>query len=158
MSPKSLRSFACGLLVAAVALGAVYFIQGDGASSAAAPELTEDEMKQSLAEAGYVIEQQDTWDQMESDLQEAQAALEDATQNEDGDSEERIVYRTILHVQSGMTSIDVGQMLEEAGIVDNAHDFFDAVDERGLSNELKPQVTGELSSEMSMDEILDELF
>ncbi len=95
-------------------------------------------------------------DELEAQLAEAQNT--DAEEEPSDNNEGEIAYRTILHVVPGMTSIDVGEMLEEAGIVDSAYDFYEEVDNRGLSNDLRPQVTGELTSEMSLSEVVDEFF
>ncbi|WP_078391350.1 hypothetical protein [Shouchella patagoniensis] len=164
MTPKTMRSFATGLLVAGGALGFVYYTSDTKqANSAEQTEATIEDMHESLTEAGFVVQEQEEWNQMERDLEEALAAAENATDSDDEgnnevDEEERIVYRTILHVVAGMTSIDVGNMLEEAGIVDSGYDFYEEVENRGLSNELRPQVTGELTSEMSLSEVVDAFF
>ncbi|WP_054712108.1 hypothetical protein [Bacillus sp. JCM 19041] len=163
MTPKTMRSFATGLLVAGGALGIVYYTSDTKpANSAEQTELTIEDMHELLTEAGFVVQEQEEWNQMERDLEEALAAAESANDSDDegnnDDEEERVVYRTILHVVAGMTSIDVGNMLEEAGIVDSGYDFYEEVDNRGLSNELRPQVTGELTSEMSLGEVVDAFF
>lgn len=166
MTPKTMRSFATGLLVAGGTLGLVYYTSDTKQANSAAEqtEATIEDMHESLTEAGFVVQEQEEWDQKERDLEEALAAAENATDsddegnNDDDDEEERVVYRTILHVVAGMTSIDVGNMLEEAGIVDSGYDFYEEVDNRGLSNELRPQVTGELTSEMSLGEVVDAFF
>ncbi|MFS0786321.1 hypothetical protein ABC345_08115 [Shouchella sp. 1P09AA] len=156
MTRKTIRSFAGGLLVASGVLGVTYLIGSDTEVSSST-DFTEEEMANYLQENGYAVETQETWDELEAQL--ATAQTEDESSNEEqSENDEQIAYRTILHVVPGMTSIDVGEMLEDAGIVDSAYDFYEEVDNRGLSNDLRPQVTGELTSEMSLSEVVDEFF
>ncbi|MED4127925.1 MULTISPECIES: hypothetical protein [Shouchella] len=155
MTRKTIRSFAGGLLIASGVLGITYFI-GNDQEAVSSSDFTEEEMVAHLQENGYAVETQATWDELEAQLAEAQNT--DAEEEPSDNNEGEIAYRTILHVVPGMTSIDVGEMLEEAGIVDSAYDFYEEVDNRGLSNDLRPQVTGELTSEMSLSEVVDEFF
>ncbi|AIC94103.1 hypothetical protein [Shouchella lehensis] len=155
MTRKTIRSFAGGLLIASGVLGITYFI-GNDQEAASSSNFTEEEMVAHLQENGYAVETQAAWDELEAQLAEAQNT--DAEEEPSDNNEGEIAYRTILHVVPGMTSIDVGEMLEEAGIVDSAYDFYEEVDNRGLSNDLRPQVTGELTSEMSLSEVVDEFF
>lgn len=45
---------------------------------------------------------------------------------------EVVVYRTIITVSPGMTSINVGEVLVRANIIDSAREFFNKVENRGL--------------------------
>lgn len=162
MTPKTMRSFAGGLILASVALGITYFASDQAPVSSEEVEWTEEDMQESLQSAGYRVETEDKWDELEQELAEARSLIENEEDlaEDDGDNEENqeVVYQTIIQVSAGMTSIDVGEMLEATGIVDSAYAFFEEVDNRGLSNSLRPQTTGTLSSDMSLGEVVDEFF
>lgn len=159
MESNTIRSFAGGLIVAAVFLGGVYFMGPGEASSKVkednskkTTELSVDEMKSKLAAEGYVIQTQEELDKQLSDATakaEAEKPKEDANQN--------VVYRTVISVSQGMTSIDVGKALEQTQIIDNGFAFSQEVEKRGLSNQLKPGMF-EVQSGMSVDEIIAAIF
>ncbi len=157
MTPNSLRSFATGLLVAATVTGAVYFFGPSEAKSTEkssdtvkSEKLTEDEMIDQLASKGYVIHTEDEWNKQ----QEANKKTEEKTGKKSG---KNVVYRTILTVSSGMTSIDVGNALEKANIIDSGIQFYKEVEKRGLENDLRPG-TFEVESGMSTDEMMSIIF
>ena len=56
-----------------------------------------------------------------------------------------------------MTSIDVGDVLKQTGIIDDSFAFSKEVENRGLSSGLKPGIY-EVNSEMSLDEIIAAIF
>ncbi|WP_409253287.1 hypothetical protein V1502_05055 [Bacillus sp. SCS-153A] len=157
---NSLRSFASGLLIATSLIGAVYLFGPEKAKSTEQPaetaktkELSEKEMIEQLASKGYVIHTEEEWNKQKVEPENKQA--EDKT--EKPATEEKVVYRAILSVSMGMTSIDVGNALEKAKIIDNDMDFYKEVENRGLENELRPG-TFEFESGMSMDEIISIIF
>lgn len=148
-----MRSFAAGLIVAAGVLAAVYYSGPTEETKAQAPKsLTEEEMKTALASSGYVI-------LTEEELNEQLAAVEKKVPKQEPakEQQEKVVYRTIINVATGMTSIDVGNALVQGKIIDNAKTFFNEVEKRGLSSELRPG-TFELDSNMTMDEVIAIIF
>lgn len=157
MKVNILSSFASGLLVSASICGAVYFSESKPTVTNSKKEiqsLTVEEMKNKLASSGYVI----LTDQELEDQLAAVKAPEPAKEPEKKEEkEEEVVYRTIVNVAPGMTSIDVGRALAHGKIIDNAKTFFNEVEKRGLSNELKPG-TFELDSSMSLDEVVKVIF
>ncbi|MDQ0272474.1 hypothetical protein [Cytobacillus purgationiresistens] len=181
MSEKTMRSFAGGLIVAAVILGITYFLEPNESKNTEAAEkapaeepvetakagtsMNEEDMKTSLQSAGFIIHTDDEWKEINDSLTEAEniknenTKLKDeakkAEKNKEADGE--IVYRTMLTVTSGMTSIDVGKALESAKIINKAMDFFNAVEKRKLENDLRPG-TFEVDSDMSVNEIVDKVF
>ncbi|KAB2338063.1 endolytic transglycosylase MltG [Cytobacillus depressus] len=155
MTSKSMRSFAGGLIVAATLCGAVYFSgPAKATTKQTAEKLSNEEMKTLLAEEGYVIYSEKEWDQLEA---EKEPAKEAPNKNEETKQDENVIYRTILNVSLGMTSIDVGRSLEKAKIIDNARAFSTEVEKRGLSSKLKPGIY-EVESGMNMDQILSVMF
>ena len=56
-----------------------------------------------------------------------------------------------------MTSIDVGDILKQTGIIDDSFAFSKEVENRGLSSGLKPGIY-EVNSEMSLDELIAAIF
>lgn len=166
MTASTMRSFAAGLLAAAALVAIVYFLSPAEAKTTEAKEteetkaLTDDEMKAKLTEKDYVILKEDEWTKQ---LAEAKASAEPekteepAKEEEKETAAEKVVYRTMLTVTSGMTSIDVGDALERANVIKNGNDFFNEVEKRGLSNELRPG-TFEVESGMTMDELISVIF
>ncbi|WP_059102547.1 hypothetical protein [Shouchella shacheensis] len=152
MTPKTMRSFAGGLLVAAGALGATYYYSGDEQAEA----LTEEEMREQLIQSGFTVQ---TEEERQEDISDAVSLAEEewAEANDDDDNDNEIIYRTIITVTAGMTSIDVGEQLETANIIDDAYDFFAEVEDRGLANDIQPQ-TVQVDSDMSLDEVVSEFF
>lgn len=166
MTANSIRSFACGLLLAACLCGTVYFLGPSEAKSTeeVQPIASTDEMKATLTEEGYVTITTEEWtattDALKAiqEIEDDSAAAEvEAEENVASIEKEVIIYRTILTVTPGMTSIDVGEALVRANIINKAIDFFNEVEKQGLANELKPG-TFEVDSEMSLQEVISIIF
>jgi cell division protein YceG involved in septum cleavage len=150
MKANIMRSFAMGILLASSVCGAVYFLGSDskGAESTKTNEkISNEEMKKTLTSEGYVVL---TEAELQDQLAAVQVNKEDKENNKDA---EKIVYRTMLTITSGMTSIDVGQALERAQIIKSGKEFFNAVERKGLSKGLRPG-TYEVQSDMTMDQII----
>jgi hypothetical protein len=158
MTSNSIRSFAFGILIAAGVTGLVYFTAPNEANGnkehdtkkvveTASPE----EMKKSLEDQGYIIHTTAEWNNVVSN------SLEKEEEEQQTPGEEKVIYRTMISVSSGMTSIDVGDVLKQTGIIDDSFAFSKEVENRGLSNGLKPGIY-EVNSEMSLDEIIAAVF
>lgn len=167
MKAKLMRTFAAGLIVASGVCGAVYFLTPSQVASTKSPEpmeLSSDEMKAKLTTEGYRVLTEEEWVE---ELAAVEAAKQEELKQETDKKEEKqestsgekevVIYRTVLNVASGMTSIDVGNALVKGKIIDNAMTFFNEVEKRGLANELRPG-TFELDSEMTMDEVINTIF
>ncbi|MCR8849571.1 endolytic transglycosylase MltG [Rossellomorea sp. SC111] len=158
VTSNSLRSFAGGILIATSLIGAVYLFGPSEAKSTGKEEpaevqkLSEDEMVKKLTSEGYVIHTEDQWNKQLKAMNEKQE--ENASDKKD---DGKVVYKTMLTVSTGMTSIDVGNALEQANIIKNGLDFYKEVEKRGLENELRPG-TFEVESGMSTDEIISTIF
>lgn len=158
MTSKSLRSFAGGLIVAASLCGIVYLNEpAEANSSQPAEKVTNEEMKDMLAAKGYVIFSEKEWKNQLAENAKAEENKPKDTAKEKNNDNQKVVYRTILNVSSGMTSIDVGRSLERAKIIESARAFSNEVEKRGLSNELRPGIF-EVESGMNMDQILSVIF
>lgn len=167
MTPNSLRSFAAGLLLAAILTGSVYFFGPSEADSSEKPaeaakteKLTEEQMIEQLTSNGFVVHTEEEWGkQLAAATAEKTEDQEEEKKEEKADSqaEEKVVYRTILTVSSGMTSIDIGNALENGHIIENGIDFYKEVEKRGLENELRPG-SFEVESGMTMDQIISIIF
>ncbi|MGG0788556.1 hypothetical protein ABE132_07400 [Peribacillus simplex] len=155
MTSKSMRSFAGGIVVAAGLCGAVYFF-GPGEATGTSEKLSEDEMKESLASEGYVIHSEKEW---EDQIAEAQSVKDKAEAEKETVKEpaEKIIYRTVLTVSKGSTSIDVGKNLQKAKVIKNAYDFSDAVEKKGKANGLRPG-TYVVDSAMTTEKIISIIF
>ncbi|MFS0764671.1 MULTISPECIES: hypothetical protein [Peribacillus] len=155
MTSKSMRSFAGGIVVAAGLCGAVYFF-GPGEATGTSEKLSEDEMKESLASEGYVIHSEKEW---EEQIAEAQSVKDKAEAEKETVKEptEKIIYRTVLSVSKGSTSIDVGKTLQKAKVIKNANEFSDAVEKKGKANGLRPG-TYVVDSAMTTEKIISIIF
>jgi hypothetical protein len=151
MTSKSMRSFAGGLMVAAGVCGAVYFLNPSEATSTQTVEkISVDEMKNELTSKGYVIHTDKEW-------QDQLATVKADAANVKKETKEKIIYRTILSVSSGMTSIDVGKALQRTKIIKNGLEFSKEVEKRGLENDLRPG-TYKIESGMTMEEMISTIF
>lgn len=147
--------------------------------------LTTNEMKSELADDGYVVHTKEEWDaqiaaveaaekkaskaektakkaedaadKAAKEADEANKTNSDAKDQPEGEQTEKVEYRTVLFVASGMTSIDVGNALVQSKIIPNAFEFSQEVERRGLANALKPGMY-EVQSGMTMDEIIGTIF
>ncbi|MBS4207484.1 hypothetical protein [Bacillus sp. FJAT-50079] len=158
MKANSIRSFAIGLLIATSMCGAAYFLSPKKVKSEPTVEkLTEAEMKSKLAANGYKILTEEEWNEQLAANEKAEEPKEEEKEEGKEEESETVVYRTILTVSSGMTSIDVGEALQKANIIDSAIGFFKEVENKGLANGLRPG-TYEVDSEMTVDEIISTVF
>ncbi|WP_285766148.1 endolytic transglycosylase MltG [Peribacillus sp. SI8-4] len=157
MTSKSLRSFASGLIVAAGLCGAVYFF-GPGEATGTSEKLSEDEMKDSLTSKGYVIHSEKEWEDQIAEAESIKEQMDAAKAAEtEKESKEKIVYRTVLRVSKGSTSIDVGKDLQKAKVIKNANAFSKEVEKKGKANGLRPG-TYEVDSEMTTEKIISIIF
>ncbi|OCA90020.1 MULTISPECIES: hypothetical protein [unclassified Bacillus (in: firmicutes)] len=159
MTPKVLSSFAAGIIVAAGVCGAVYYSSSEEETvtqAAESPkntitkEMTENEMKDELSSLGYVIK---TEDEYSAELKEAEQTAKETSEQQD----QKVIYKTVINVASGMTSIDVAQALVKGKIINDASSFTKTIESRKLENKLKPGVF-EVDSTMSMDEVINHIF
>jgi hypothetical protein len=164
MRTNQKSSFAAGLLVATVICGAVYFLEPSETSIIPTVEVpTETEMKDTLVASGYVVFTEEEWNEQlaaveATSKQDGKTEPEETAQTEESsEPEEEVAYRTILNVESGMTSIDVGRVLVLANITDSAMSFVQEVEKRGISNNLRPG-SYEISSDMTFDEVISIVF
>jgi len=165
MKANLINSFAAGLLISAGVCGIVYFSQStpkEQTDQVSAKSLTEEEMKTSLSNAGYVILTETELDEQLAVAEKEAGANGQQTQKEQTDQSEKqdtekVMYRAVINVASGMTSIEVGNALVQGEIIDNAMTFYKEVEKRGLANDLKPG-TFTLDSTMSMDEVINTIF
>ncbi|MGM0826689.1 MAG: hypothetical protein ACQEWF_05035 [Bacillota bacterium] len=161
VTPNSLRSFAAGLLIATTSIGAVYMFGPSEAKSTEKVEtvktenLTEEEMVKQLTSKGFVIHTEAEWNKQLSAMTEKQE--EKVEDKKEEKTDDKVVYRTILTVSTGMTSIDVGNALENANIIKSGLDFYKEVEKRGLENDLRPG-TFEVESGMTTDELISTIF
>ncbi|SDC33129.1 hypothetical protein [Shouchella lonarensis] len=177
MTPKTIRSFAAGLLVAVSVTTAAYYIQADQATDASA--LSETELRAALADAGYKVEKAKEWETLETDLEKTKTALaeteaalkevkdkknddkkdEDKKDEDKKDDEKKDddKHTVVIEVKPGMTGGHIAQALKEEKIIDDALAFSKKVEDKGVADQLKPQKT-EVSSDMSLDELVDAFF
>lgn len=169
MNPKMIISFAAGLIVSTGVCGAVYYAEPNTEKSVVESTIgvTEDEMKKQLTTKGYVVLSDEEWQQITGPKE---VEGEESTKEESGETEQKEnstkedtkkktpeVTKTTVTVADGMTSIDVGKALQQAGYIENAFNFTKIVEDRGLANKLRPG-TYEVNSGMSIDQLLATFF
>lgn len=158
-----LSSFAAGLFIATSICGVVYFSDNKGEAPKTASKTTvsttstkiqpsEKEMKNTLTAAGYIVQTKAEYDK---NIKDAKASKQKGATENNGSSKN--VTHIIINVTDGMTSIDVGKMLESAKIVPNAFNFSKDIESKGLENNLRPG-TFEVDSGMSYDQIVSTIF
>lgn len=156
MNPNTLRSVAAGLLIATGVCGAVYFFGStEKMISEQQEKMSSEEMKDVLTTEGYVIL---TEDELNNKIADAEANVsKNILTNQQNQQSETVVYRTMITVTSGMTSIDVGNALTSAKIIPNRKAFTDAVEAKGLVQNLRPG-TFEVQSDMTLDEVIATIY
>ena len=155
MKVNLLSSFAAGILIATTISGAVYFSDKGEATKASVKQVkvvpSETEMKDKLAAAGYVVETKADYDKK------MKAVTAAAPKGTAPANNKTVVTRVIVNVSDGMTSIDVGRVLENAKIIPNAFNFSKDIEKKGLQNKLRPG-TFVVDSGMSYDQIVSTIF
>ena len=158
MPAKVISSFAYGLMVSAIICGAVYFWGPSGSGDAkAADEPSEEMMKEKLEESGYLVLTEAEMDERVAAAASEKAEKPESEEVKEEENKEIQVYKTVVTVSSGMTSIDVGDALVKGGLIENAFDFSKEVEKRGVAEGLRLG-TFEFDSTMSLDQIIEVLF
>ncbi|MCM3567707.1 aminodeoxychorismate lyase [Neobacillus mesonae] len=164
MKTNRLNSFAAGLLIATAISGAVYIFSDNGSSSKTAvkpaekqttvkTELSEAEMKEKLAASGFVVETKADYDK---NIAAAKAEGQKASANDANGK--KVVYRAVIGVSQGMTSIDVGKMLVKGKIIKgSAFQFSQTVEKKKVENKLRPG-TFVVDSDMTTDQVIATIF
>ena len=159
-------SFAAGILLTSSICGAVYFTEDPVVTKAASKptkteqkttvvQPTETEMKDMLLAAGYVVQPKTEYDQtLEAAKKAAATATNTTTAN---NNSKKIVYRAVISVTQGMTSIDVGKMLVKSKIISNAFKFSQDVEKKGVEKNLRPG-TFTVDTEMTYDQVIATIF
>jgi len=153
-----LTSFAAGILITTSITAAVYFTEDTNTSKAAAKpakeakvQVTEEEMKAKLEAAGYVVQNQ-------AEIEKENAKAADAQQAAAEQAEpKQVTTEVVINVTEGMTSIDVGEMLVNAKLTENAFDFAKNIESRGLTQKLRPG-TYTVNSAMTFDEMVAAIY
>ncbi|MBD8005076.1 aminodeoxychorismate lyase [Bacillus norwichensis] len=164
MKFNPLASFAAGVLLATTVSSAAYFSVKGEASKAPAKTTEKVEIKESkpseaemitdLESSGYIVQ---TAEEYNKNLKEAKAIAEKEEKPAKEKDKKEVVYRVVINVTDGMTSIDVGRMLVKSKIVDDAFKFSKAVEKKKVENKLRPG-SYEVDSDMSQDEVIKAIF
>lgn len=164
MKINLLTGFAAGVLAATAISGAVYFTgdQSDAKaalkssashSSAKVQGLSEKEMKKALETKGYVVQTKAEYDKSTKDAK----ASADQKQPAPEENQSKTVTKVVVNVAQGMTSIDVGKTLVNAGLIQDAYQFTIDIEQRGLQNKLRPG-TYNVDSGMTYDQMIAAIF
>lgn len=172
---QHIRAFAIGLLTSGVLLLAIYLISNPSANRA--EDMDPEELISVLEDKGYAVLTQDQYIAHSVNKETSDAGQEDETsedaeneaaedenadeENENGNSdeneegtEEDEVIETKVKLESGMPPSNISDSLEDAGIIDDAMEFNDYLEDNDYSGSVKPG-TYKVNSEMSFDEIAE---
>ncbi|WP_197277546.1 aminodeoxychorismate lyase [Bacillus sp. FJAT-27245] len=151
-----LSSFAAGMLLTTTICSAVYFTADTpkASSKTVKVETSEAEMKSKLETKGYVVQTKADYDKI---LADANATVPKQTKPVEKTPDAKPVTKVIINVTDGMTSINVGRMLVEAGIVKDAFAFSKDIEKKGLMNKLRPGVFV-VDSSMTYDQVVSTIF
>lgn len=151
-----LSSFATGVFITTSICAAVYFSSNGGASKASvkttdthvsvkSDHLTENEMKNKLIAAGYIV-------QKKADSNKNIKAGTSPAPNS-----QKVVKQIVINVSEGMTSNDVGHALQNAHIITNVVTFELDIHNKGIEKYLRPG-TYTVNTGMSYDQIVSTIF
>ncbi|MFL6558183.1 MAG: aminodeoxychorismate lyase, partial [Bacillus sp. (in: firmicutes)] len=104
-----------------------------------------------LLTAGYIVQPKADYDKT---IEATKKAASTASAN---NNSKKIVYRAVISVTQGMTSIDVGRMLEKAKIVPDDFKFSRDVEKKGVEKNLRPG-TFTVDTEMTYDQVIATIF
>ncbi|ALC91710.1 aminodeoxychorismate lyase [Bacillus sp. FJAT-18017] len=154
-----LSSFAAGMFLTTAICAVVYFTVDTPKASSKTEnvekvELSEGEMKGELETKGYVVQTQEEYDKTIND---AKAAAQKQTKPAEAPSNAKPVTKVVINVSDGMTSINVGRALEQAGIVKDAFAFSKDIEKKGLMKKLRPGVYM-VDSSMTYDQVISTIF
>ncbi|PLS08642.1 aminodeoxychorismate lyase [Neobacillus cucumis] len=158
-----LTSFAAGMLITSTICGAVYLTGKNDIANATVKtsvntitkkvQPSEEEMKNQLEAKGYIVQ---TKAEVDKQVQDAKASAQSKAAPAATDAA-KPVTRVVVNVSDGMTSIDVGRVLQAANMVKNAFDFSKDIEAKGLENKLRPGVFI-VDSKMTYDQIVATIF
>lgn len=164
MHKRNIRSFSFGILFSVIIV-AIYTFMFDEESEA--PAYTEDGAKTYLKEAGYTVmtdeeynsqldaaltedkNQQNAPDSIEETENEPDAT-EDGQDAQDAPEAPSVPFE--LEINNGMTPSQISSLLQQAGLIENADEFTQYVEENGYSTKIQLG-TFEVTKGMSFEEI-----
>ncbi|MEH7438607.1 aminodeoxychorismate lyase [Neobacillus drentensis] len=152
-----LSSFAAGILLTTSICSVVYLTTDHASTKTKETDKTitvqpsVKEMEKKLVAKGYIVQKKADYDKNSKATKDAKTK-QAATEN---DKPSKTVVT--VNVTEGMTSFDVGKMLIPTKIVSDAFEFSQIIEQRGLSNKLRPG-TYVVDSEMTFDQVLSTIF
>ncbi|WP_197028410.1 aminodeoxychorismate lyase [Bacillus sp. EB01] len=154
-----LSSFAAAMFLTTAICAVVYFTVDTPKASSKTEKvekvvLSEGEMKGELETKGYVVQTKEEYDKTIND---AKAAATKQTKPAEAPSNAKPVTKVVINVSDGMTSINVGRALEQAGIVKDAFAFSKDIEKKGLMKKLRPGVYM-VDSSMTYDQVISTIF
>ncbi len=167
MANNSLKSFASGMIIATSIFTAVYYFQPINKQEQKIVEndtLTNDEVQAYLKNNGYISIPEETYDELVAKSKEYEAIKNQSQKASEPKPPEQketvpnpqspeVEKKTFtLTVKSGMDSIQIANLLENAGIVDSGKKFEQFLTEKDWTRSIQVG-TYKLNSSMSYEEI-----
>lgn len=167
MANNSLKSFASGMIIATSIFTAVYYFQPFNKREQKIVEndtLTNEEVQAYLNSNGYISIPEQTYDELVAKSKEFEAIknqTQKASEPKPPEQKETVpippspeVEKKIftLTVKSGMDSIQIANLLENAGIVDSGREFEQFLTKKDWTRSIQVG-TYQLNSSMSYEEI-----
>lgn len=152
-----LSSFAAGMLLTTAICSAVYFNADTPKASGKTVKvaLTDADMKRKLEKKGFVVQTKEEHDKAITDA--TAAAQKQPAPADNKPTSSKTVTKVVINVSDGMTSIDVGRALVQAGIVKDAFTFSKDIEKKNLMNKLRPGVFV-VDSSMTYDQVISTIF
>ncbi|WML60449.1 aminodeoxychorismate lyase [Neobacillus sp. PS2-9] len=156
-----LSSFAAGILLTTSICSVVYLTNDHVSKNTKVTDKTitvqpsVKEMEKKLVAKGYIVQKKADFDKKESTTK--QTAKETTTKKAATENDKPSKTVVTVNVTEGMTSFDVGKMLIPSKIVSDAFEFSQIIEQRGLSNKLRPG-TYVVDTEMTFDQVLSTIF
>jgi hypothetical protein len=174
-----LSSFAAGILLTTSICSVVYLTNDHVSTKTKVTDKTitvqpsVKEMEKKLVAKGYIVQKKADFDKKETTTKQTaketttkqtaketttkQTAKETTTKKAATENVKPSKTVVTVNVTEGMTSFDVGKMLIPTKIVSDAFEFSQIIEQRGLSNKLRPG-TYVVDTEMTFDQVLSTIF
>ncbi|WP_377891295.1 endolytic transglycosylase MltG [Alkalihalobacillus sp. R86527] len=158
MSKQEAKGIAVGLLVAAVLLGAYYFMFSNVLAEDS-KKSTDELIEEQLNEKNMVMVKKEEYESLQDSLKKLesmQTAKEPADDKKDAEEEKPKLKKVDFTIKEGMTSQEVAQSLESHKLVKSADEFIDVLRKKGKETAIQPG-DHELNTEMTPAEIITEI-
>ncbi|MCA0989099.1 endolytic transglycosylase MltG [Guptibacillus algicola] len=158
MSKQEAKGIAAGLLVAAILLGAYYFMFSNVLAEDS-KKSTDELVEEQLNEQNMVMIKKEEYESLQASkkqLESIHTSKEKTDDKKDAEKEKQKREKVEFIIKEGMTSQEVAQSLEDQKLVKTADDFINVLREKGKETAIQPG-EHELNTEMTPADIITEI-